>query len=64
VAQALGDARVRLDAEGTIHVDGDASVLEPLHRALLAAGLPAGEVVPVRASLERYFLDLTEGVMG
>jgi ABC-type multidrug transport system ATPase subunit len=61
---ALPDAKPRLDAEGTLHVDGDGAVLERMHRALLSAGSPASEVVPVRASLERYFLDLTEGVMG
>ena len=61
---ALPQAKPRLDAEGTLHVEGDGAVLERLHRALLSAGAPASEVVPVRASLERYFLDLTEGVMG
>jgi ABC-type multidrug transport system ATPase subunit len=52
------------DGDGGIRVDGDASVLARLHAALLAAGQPATEVVPVRASLEKYFLDLTEGEMG
>ena len=53
-----------LDGDGGIRVEGDAAVLAPLHRALLAAGQPAGEVLPVRSSLERWFLDLTEGEMG
>jgi ABC-2 type transport system ATP-binding protein len=56
--------RPEADAEGTITVHGDASVLAPVHAALLAAGEPAQEVTPLRESLERYFLDLTEGVMG
>jgi ABC-2 type transport system ATP-binding protein len=64
LAAALPEAKPRLDEEGTLHVEGDGAILERMHRALLAAGTPASEVVPVRASLERYFLDLTEGVMG
>jgi len=32
--------------------------------ALLEAGAPAISVTPVRESLERYFLDKTEGVIG
>jgi len=63
-ARALGAAHVRLDAEGVLHVKGDATVLPALHRALLDANEPAIELFPVRASLEAYFLDLTEGVMG
>jgi ABC-type multidrug transport system ATPase subunit len=61
---AIPEAKPRLDGEGTLHVEGDGAILEALHRALLSAGSPASEVSPVRASLERYFLDLTEGVMG
>ncbi len=64
VMAALPDARARLDGDGTIHVAGDASILPRLHRALLDAEHPVIEMVPVRASLEAYFLDLTEGVMG
>jgi ABC-type multidrug transport system ATPase subunit len=58
------DARPTIDAEGTITVHGDGAVLARLHRALLDAGQPAIELHPIRESLERYFLDLTEGVMG
>ena len=64
LAKALPEVGARLDAEGTIHVAGDAAILSRLHRALLDAGEPALELSPVRASLERYFLDLTDGVMG
>jgi ABC-2 type transport system ATP-binding protein len=64
VAAVLPDARARIDGDGTIHVAGDASILSRLHRALLDAGHPVVEMYPVRASLEAYFLDLTEGVMG
>jgi ABC-2 type transport system ATP-binding protein len=62
--QAIPDARPTIDSEGTITVQGDGEVLPRLHRALLDAGQPAVEVRPIRESLERYFLDLTEGVMG
>ena len=64
IAKALPESKPRLDAEGAIHAAGDASILPRLHRALLDAGEPAIELSPVRASLERYFLDLTDGVMG
>ena len=64
VEATLPDAGARLDGDGTIHVAGDASILPRLHRALLDAQHPVVEMYPVRASLEAYFLDLTEGVMG
>ncbi|MCC7138609.1 MAG: ABC transporter ATP-binding protein [Planctomycetes bacterium] len=64
LARALPEAKARLDGDGTIHADGDTAVLPRLHHALLAAGHPVVELYPVRASLEAYFLDLTEGVMG
>ena len=63
-SRALAPANVTLDSEGMIHVKGDATALPALHRALLDANEPAIELYPVRASLEAYFLDLTEGVMG
>jgi ABC-2 type transport system ATP-binding protein len=58
------EVRALGNGDGGIHVEGDASILSRVHRALLAADQPASEVVPVRASLEKYFLDLTEGEMG
>jgi ABC-type multidrug transport system ATPase subunit len=61
---ALPATEAALDGDGTIHAKGDTSVLASLHGALLAAGHPAVELTPVRASLEAYFLDLTEGEMG
>src|SRR5262249_33644341 len=64
LSKAFGAERVRLDSEGTLHVSGDESLLQRMHEALLAGGAPASEVTPVRESLERHFLDLTEGVMG
>jgi hypothetical protein len=56
--------RPRRHPDGGLRIDGDESVLPALHRALLSAGLPAHEVEPVRATLERHFLERTEGVMG
>jgi ABC-type multidrug transport system ATPase subunit len=64
LARALPAAGVKTDGDGTIHVRGDATILPLLHRALLDANEPATELYPVRSSLEAYFLDLTEGVMG
>src|SRR5262245_33347076 len=64
LARALPECQATADAEGLIRAKGDASVLPRLHRALLDAGLPVEELTPVRASLDAYFLDLTEGVMG
>jgi ABC-2 type transport system ATP-binding protein len=64
LARALPEARATVDGDGAIHVAGDATILPRLHRALLDAGHPVIEMYPVRASLEAYFLDLTEGVMG
>jgi len=55
---------VRRDEDGVLHVNGDESRLDALHGALLEAGLPALSVLPVRESLERYFLEKTEGVIG
>jgi ABC-2 type transport system ATP-binding protein len=54
----------RRDADGVLVVDGDESVLPALHGALLAAGLPAITVLPVRGDLERFFIEKTEGVIG
>ena len=55
----------RSDGEGTIHVQGDATILAaaPPRAARRGRRRPI-ELFPVRASLEAYFLDLTEGVMG
>ena len=64
LAVGLPASKARSDGEGTIHVQGDATILPRLHGVLLEAGTPAVELIPVRASLEAYFLDLTEGVMG
>jgi len=54
----------RRDDEGGLRIDGDESVLPALHRALLAAGTPTRELEPLGPSLERHFLERTEGVMG
>ena len=64
VAARLGANAARLDGDGVLHVDGDESRLAALHAALLEAGVPAVSVQPVRDSLERYFLEKTEGVIG
>ncbi|MFM8980876.1 MAG: ATP-binding cassette domain-containing protein [Planctomycetia bacterium] len=52
------------DEDGTLRVTGEAALAGELQRVLLAAGLPLERLEPQRASLERYFLDKTEGVMG
>ena len=64
LAAGLPSSKPRADTEGAIHLLGDESTLPRMHAVLLAAGTPAVELIPVRASLEAYFLDLTEGVMG
>ena len=64
LGRALAAGSVKVDGDGMIHVKGDATILPTLHRALLDANEPVTELFPVRASLEAYFLDLTEGVMG
>ncbi len=53
-----------LDQQGRLRVAGDESVLPALHQALLEASLPAVALEPQRASLERFFLEKTEGVIG
>ena len=60
----LPESKPRLDPDGALLLDGDESLLPGLHRTLVDAGTPAIEVTPLRESLERYFLDKTEGVMG
>lgn len=62
--EAMPEAKPRIDEDGALHVDGDEALLPALHRSLVTSGTPAIEVTPVRQSLERYFLDKTEGVMG
>jgi ABC-2 type transport system ATP-binding protein len=62
--RALPASEARVDGDGLIHAKGDGADLARLHGALLEAGLPVEELLPVRASLEAYFLDLTEGVIG
>lgn len=64
VAARLGAEAVRLDEDGVLHVTGDEARLDALHTTLLEAGVPALSVDPVRESLERYFLEKTEGVIG
>jgi ABC-type multidrug transport system ATPase subunit len=62
--QKLPETKPREHEDGSLLVDGGEPLLPALHRALLESGLPAIDVTPVRESLERYFLDMTEGVMG
>ncbi len=61
--ESLPAAKPRI-VDSEIHVDGDDAVLPALGRALLQAGLPANSVRPLRETLERYFIEKTEGVMG
>ena len=58
------DLSPRRDEDGRIHVDGDERILARVHETLLGAGLPALSLEPVRGTLERYFLEKTEGVIG
>jgi ABC-2 type transport system ATP-binding protein len=64
LTERLPGARPRRDEDGTLLVTGDEGLAAEIHRVLLAAGLPALGLVAQRESLERYFLDKTEGVMG
>jgi ABC-2 type transport system ATP-binding protein len=64
LGRRLPDASPRRDPDGIVIVDGDETLLEALHTALLEARVPAITITPVRESLERYFLDRTEGVIG
>ncbi|MGE0191021.1 MAG: ABC transporter ATP-binding protein [Planctomycetota bacterium] len=47
-----------------VRIEGDADVLASAQLVLAQAGLPARSVAALRGSLERTFLDATEGVMG
>ena len=48
-----------------LYTEGVRVALAPaLHRTLLEVGMPAYDVSPVRDTLERYFMEKTEGVMG
>lgn len=62
--ERLPAARPVRDEDGTLRVTGESDLAGELQRVLLAAGLPLLRLEPQRASLERYFLDKTEGVMG
>ncbi len=61
---ALPASHPRRAADGEIRVDGDEAVLPAVLRTLLQAGLPAQQLRPLRETLEGYFIDKTEGVMG
>ncbi len=61
---ALPAANARNAEGGEIHVDGDEATLPAVTRTLLQAGLPANTIRPLRDTLERYFIEKTEGVMG
>ena len=54
----------RVDADDFLEVDGTEQDLPEVQRVLIEAGLPPISVTPVRETLERYFLEKTEGVMG
>ncbi len=64
LAAHLPEARPSRAPDGTLHVVGGEALAPRLHAVLLAAGTPALSLVPLRESLERYFLDKTDGVMG
>jgi len=52
------------DEDGSLLLSGDEALAAEIHRVLLAVNLPVLALTPQRESLERYFLDKTEGVMG
>lgn len=47
-----------------VRIEGDEDTLAVAQAVLAQAGLPPHHVAPMRGSLERTFLDATEGVMG
>ena len=47
-----------------VRIEGDEDTLAAAQAVLAQAGLPPHHVAPTRGSLERTFLDATEGVMG
>lgn len=61
---ALVSADPRPHPDGGILLDGDEALAPALHRALLEIGMPATDVRPIRDTLERYFIEKTDGVMG
>ncbi len=64
LAQHKVPGHPRRDPGGGLLLDGDEAVLPPLFQALLEAGLPPKALEPRKPSLERHFLERTEGVMG
>ncbi|MFM8386628.1 MAG: ABC transporter ATP-binding protein [Planctomycetia bacterium] len=62
--ERLPAARPVREEDGTLRVTGGSDLAGELQRALLGAGLALVRLEPQRESLERYFLDKTEGVMG
>ncbi len=63
ISAAVPFARPVREPNG-VRIDGDDDVLALAETALARAGVPARKVAPIRGSLERIFLDATEGVMG
>ena len=64
LGKAVPLARARMGEPGHVLVEGDEALLPALHRTLLEAGVPALSMEPIRESLEQYFIEKTEGVMG
>ncbi|MDA1195553.1 MAG: ABC transporter ATP-binding protein [Planctomycetota bacterium] len=64
LTRVLPGAKPRIHADGGIEVDGDDALVPALHRTLLEVGVPALSIAPMRETLERYFIEKTEGVMG
>jgi ABC-2 type transport system ATP-binding protein len=60
----LPAAKPRRAEDGWLHLTGDETLAGEIHRVLLLEELPVLGMAPQRESLERYFLDKTEGVMG
>ena len=62
--EACRHAKPRIAPNGGLRVDGEEALLPSVHRVLLQVGVPAITLVRVRASLEDYFIEKTQGVMG
>ncbi len=62
--EKLANAKPHAGEGGHVIVTGDESLLAELNRVLLDAGQPPHSVIPIRETLERYFIEMTEGVMG
>ena len=64
LATSLGTAQPEREPSGAIRVVTDQQSLGVLHGLLVEAGCPVVTIEPIRDTLESYFIDKTDGVMG